>query len=90
MHVYWIRFKKQAGDTYSLVSSLACGVTAYDYQDALRIVRECVFDNAPLPEIEAIIEDVDLATLDEGHVVPNMSLPLRRGVWFPRGYEMVA
>ena len=90
MHVYWIKFKKQAGETYSLVNPLGCGVTAYSYQDALRIVRECVFDNAPLPQIETILEYVDMSALDQDHVVPNVGLPFRRGVWFPRGYELIA
>lgn len=29
-------------------------------------------------------EDVDVRTLDQGHVVPNMAPPVWRGVWFPR------
>ena len=39
-----------------------------------------------LPTIAVLIEDVDVSTLDAGHVLPNMSPPVRRGVWFPLGY----
>jgi len=32
----------------------------------------------------------DASELDQGHVVPNMGNWLRRGVWYPLGYEKVA
>jgi hypothetical protein len=30
-----------------------------------------------------VTEDVDIQTLDQGHVLPNMGVPSERGVWFP-------
>jgi hypothetical protein len=35
----------------------------------------------------AIVDDV--ATLDQGHVRPNMGSIFARGIWFPLGYEPV-
>jgi len=31
-----------------------------------------------------VVEDVDVRTLDQGHVVPNMGAVNFPGVWFPR------
>lgn len=62
-----------------------CGVTAYDLDDARRILRECVFGGDDLPAA-TVLEDVDVSSLDPGHVRPNMLPPSNRGVWFPMGY----
>jgi hypothetical protein len=35
-------------------------------------------------EVLEVVTDVDVQTLDEGHVIPTMDLPNVRGVWFPR------
>jgi hypothetical protein len=32
-------------------------------------------------------ENLDIRTLDQGHVIPNMKDPTLRGVWFPLGYD---
>jgi len=65
---------------------VGCGVTAFDLDDARRIVRERVFlGNAAA--VVKIVEDVDVSTLDPGHVLPNMMPPNTRGVWFPLGYS---
>jgi len=42
----------------------------------------------PLPfPVASSIEDVDIRTLDQGHVIPNMLPPSWRGIWFPLGYS---
>ena len=66
---------------------IGCGVTAWNYDDALNLVRERVFEGKVLPPIKTCVEDVDVSTLDEGHVLPNMRPPSVRGIWFPLGYE---
>lgn len=65
--------------------NLGCGVTAESEEAALSMVRTRVFAGAPF-EVEHTIADVDLATLDQGHIIPNMGNPIVRGVWFPLGY----
>ena len=65
---------------------IGCGVTAYNYDDALFLLSKKVFNNAAPPEIKNMIENVDISTLDDGHVLPNMSSPNLRGIWFPLGY----
>jgi hypothetical protein len=59
------------------------GVTALDRDDALRLVAERVFPDGEVPQVSEIREDVDVSTLDPGHVIP----PNRRGIWFPLGYD---
>ncbi len=67
--------------------NLGCGVTAYDYNDALKLLKEKLFGGIQMPDIAAVIEDVDISTLDKNHVTPNMELPVARGIWFPKGYR---
>ncbi len=66
--------------------NIGCGVTAYDYEDACDILNQCVFMNKSIPEIASALENVDIRSLDQNHVVPNMGLVTSRGVWFPLGY----
>ena len=40
----------------------------------------------PLPPVKEIRENVDVSSLDEGHVLRNIGPLHVRGVWFPRGY----
>jgi hypothetical protein len=64
-------------------TNLGCGVTAFGREDALGLIAEAVFAAKAMPPIKNVIEDVDITTLDEGHVIPNMGAPSERGVWFP-------
>jgi hypothetical protein len=80
LHRYWFRFRKSIEPS---VLNLGCGVTAYSEEDALQIIREKVFPLFGVREVEIVVTDVDVSTLDAGHVIPNMSLPFRRGMWFP-------
>src|SRR5262245_34608723 len=70
--------------SYTSVLRLGCGVTAYSYEDALVVLRERLFKEDPLPPIRNAIENIDISTPDPGHVLPNMGVPIWRGVWFPR------
>jgi hypothetical protein len=79
---YWFKFEP-LGKPSSL--NLGCGVTAYSLDDAVALLRERVFMDQPLPRIAQTIEDVDVRTLDQGRVIPNMGVVTRRGVWFPVG-----
>lgn len=82
---YWFRF---AVNSAALPPGLrlGCGVTAYDYDDAMSILKAKVFAGGAVPAIDDVKEDVDVSQLDPGHVLPNMLPPSDRGVWFPMGY----
>jgi hypothetical protein len=64
--------------------TVGCGVTAFDRDDALRLVADALGTDPPPA---AITEDVDVTALDENHVLPNMFPPNERGVWFPMGHD---
>ena len=82
---YWIRFDRPVAEPAALLAP-GFGVTAYTLDDALRLLRIRVFGDRPVPPIRDVIEDVDVASLDPGHVLPNMLPPNWRGIWFPLGY----
>ena len=89
LHRYWLIFDV-AGEVH--VPSrlrLGCGVTAYDRNDAMNILEREVFGGGLVPKVIQTIEDVDVSTLDENHVLPNMETVTLRGVWYPKGYAFV-
>ena len=96
LHRYWIEFASappRGAEGYILPSRLArfCGVTAYTLDDALYLIREQLTLGRDLPPIREMIEDIEIATLDSGHIRPNMGEPFWRGVWWPhidaQGYQ---
>jgi hypothetical protein len=81
---YWFKFTTLPPSPLNL----GCGVTAYNYDDALALLKEQVFaDRDPIPGITSFVEDVDISSLDEKHVRSNMGVPVKRGIWFPKGYS---
>ena len=81
---FWIRFSPASGFA---APRPGCGVTAYDYDDAMIILADSIFNGKTVPEIAEVIEDVDVSKLDQKHVIPNMEAPTWRGVWYPRGFS---
>jgi hypothetical protein len=61
-----------------------CGVTAFDYEDAIRIVKVELFLDRSMPTVKSVIENVDVSTLKELEQ-PYLyhAPPIWRGVWFP-------
>jgi hypothetical protein len=84
---YWIEFDLSLNDPHPPGLLAGCGVTAYDYDDALQLIRERIFVTTALPHIKKVVEDIDISTLDANHVLTNMLVPIRRGIWFPAGYS---
>jgi hypothetical protein len=83
LHRYWFEFE----GTVRAGLGLGCGVTAYGEEDARSLLARTVFGDAAVPRIRRVLTDVDVSTLDAGHVLPNMIDPASRGVWFPAGYR---
>ena len=80
---FWFRFETIPEPT---ALNLGCGVTAYNRDDALGLLREYVFgQNGPPPIIECI-EDVAMDQIEQKHARPNVGNILVRGIWFPQGY----
>lgn len=57
------------------------GVTACSIDDARAIIKNEPSLNCM--EISKIIEDVDIRSLDTGHVIPNIGPVNFRGIWYP-------
>ena len=84
---YWFQFDVASSFGFPAGIAIGCGVTAYDYEDAIKLLDEKVFNGIKRPNFSKVIENVDIRSLDQGHVIPNMKAPVFRGVWFPLGYE---
>lgn len=84
---FWIVFESSASAELPLGARLGCGVTAYNFDDAIQLLRVKMFSKEGMPRIQDFVENIDVSTLDPGHVLPNMGNPARRGIWFPLGYE---
>ena len=65
---------------------LGCGISAFTEQDAICILNDRIFQEVGSMDIESLIADVDVSSLDSGHVLPNLGDVTARGVWFPLGY----
>ncbi len=75
MNPLLIRFWFKAREHFGI------GVTAYSLDDAELLIKEA---NLQINyDILEVIENVDIQTLDQGHVIPNMRPPNFRGIWFP-------
>jgi hypothetical protein len=86
MRRFWIEFESVLGrHLHPGLTKAGCGVTAFDLDDALTLLGENVFPDG-VPKIGKIVEDVDISTLDQGHVLPNMGNVLVRGIWYPLGF----
>lgn len=87
MKKYWFTFKNYSITELPPGLAYGCGITAYNYEDAISIIRSKVFLGIQLPNKFDFIENVSLEDLDKNHVLPNIGIPTNRGVWFPIGYE---
>ena len=87
LHRYWFEFAASEPRERELLARhfllAGCGVTAWNEEDARRLIHEQFFSGDPLPPIRSVCADVDVSTLDPDHVRPNMGVPVWRGVWFP-------
>jgi hypothetical protein len=76
---YWVTFSKSPAPS---PLNIGCGVTAFGFEDALQLMKER-FGPDSLKLVVRYVEDIDVSTLDPGHVLPNMGVASNRGIWFP-------
>ena len=87
MRRFWFEFNIDSLKDIPTGIKMGCGITAFDYNDAITILEEKVFSRSTKPNFKKVVEDIDIRLLDQGHVIPNMKSPTDRGVWFPLGYD---
>jgi hypothetical protein len=83
---FWITFsvdRDRSNPPSYLLLSRGCGVTAQNLDDAIGLLKEKLFGDDPMPGVKSVVEDVDISTLDPGHVLPNIGISVDRGVWYP-------
>jgi hypothetical protein len=83
MRRFWIKFEEMI--PFSPLN-IGCGITAFDYDDAIALLHDRVLKGRDL-KVGAVVADIDVRSLDAGHVLPNMGNVMARGVWFPMGYD---
>lgn len=69
------------------VDAPGVGITARSEADALALLEDAFAGERRAHHVRPIR---NASELDQGHVVPNMGNWLKRGVWYPLGYENVA
>ena len=69
---------------FRTAEGLGIGVTAPSRAGAEQLARDAADRLSLNFEVLEVISDVDVRTLDQDHVVPNMGPPSVQGVWFPR------
>jgi hypothetical protein len=84
---FWFEFAIDSAFNFPPGIGYGCGVTAIDLDDAIKIMKRKILADIRMPTISRIVEDVNIRTLDQGHVIPNMHPPVYRGIWFPMGYD---
>jgi len=78
---YWFEFDYSESDW---ANRLGCGVTAYNYDDAIHLLNKHMFKGEPFPTIKKVIENINVSSLDANHILINISKPPNlRGIWFP-------
>ena len=80
---YWFTFEWLP----TSMLNLGCGVTAFDRDAAIALIKRHLVPDQPMPAITSVTEDVDIRTLEANHLRPNMGVPVWPGIWFPQGYQ---
>ena len=68
---------------FGYLPSPGCGITAYDYEDALRLLRRWILREDGFPKLSKVIKDVDVSTLYDCYGLHNSGCPAWRGIWYP-------
>jgi hypothetical protein len=68
---------------FPIPGHMGIGVTAYTRAEAEGIAREAAASLHWDFHADGCVEDVDVRTLDQKHVIPNMGVVVRQGVWYP-------
>lgn len=87
MYRFWFEFEIDSAFDFPPGIGVGCGVSAHNYEDAIKILDEKVFNIIKRPPFKKVIENIDVSSIDKGHVIPNMKSPISRGIWFPLGYD---
>src|SRR5687768_13629377 len=87
---FWFEFdlSGEALRRFGYFPSYGVGITAYNYEDALSLLRKWVIRGDEMPKITKVIENVNVSRLLEANfahtkLLPHLGCPAWRGVWHP-------
>lgn len=83
---YWFEFdfpEPRLGHEGYIPACGGCGITAFDYDDALKIMRQFMLQDGETPIFRRIVENVDISAIEDEDVLNHMGVPVWRGVWYP-------
>lgn len=83
---YWFEFdypEPRIGHGAYIPANDCCGITAFDYDDALKIMRRFMLRENETPSFCQVIENIDISAIDDENVHRNLGVPIWRGVWYP-------
>ena len=80
MRPYWITFKNPPLGFFRA----GVGITATSEAEAVAILANAFTE---LPEVNIVRHIQSFEEIEQNHVAPNMGNILKRGIWFPKGYE---
>ncbi len=81
LHRYWFKFDLDS--VHFSPFHLGSGVTGYSLDDAKGILVLQAKRAGVNTIIDSVIEDIDISTLDQNHILPNIGLVSNRGMWYP-------
>ena len=83
---YWFELefpKPRLGHEGYIPADGCCGITAFDYLDALKILRRFMLRDDETPIFRRVIENVDVSALEDENIHRNLGVSVWRGVWYP-------
>lgn len=83
---YWFEFEFPAPrlSHYGYIPACGCcGITAFDYDDALKIMRLFILRDNEEPIFSRTVKNIDVSTIEDMNIIPNLGVPVWRGVWYP-------
>ncbi|TIO07503.1 hypothetical protein [Mesorhizobium sp.] len=83
LKLFWLDFEDERCRDFPM----GVGITAEDEIDAVGVASSRLFPYEEFPASFRIRIIPDLDALDQNHVRPNIGHHLRRGIWFPTGYD---
>ena len=76
LKTYWIESPE--------IHFLGLGVTAFSRDDAFQLLSASGYSLRSDDPSTRVTEGIQVADLDQNHVIPNMGPIVFRGAWFPR------
>jgi hypothetical protein len=83
---HWFEFehpKSRIGHGAYIPACGCCGITAYNYTDALKILHRFFLRDNAKPIFSRVVENVDVSLIDDDNIQRDLGVPIWRGVWNP-------